>query len=661
MNIFEKRKKQIYNLLSIRDDEELPTVLFIQTITSKTLNLLDENIDIEMSEDQFNETVCTSSLFRRRISKFLSGRVIIYLHFEKKEGLGQIAERYISLLRKSSYVVSFCIHPGFHFMRLQRTLFAIFSSCTFETKKFILYHGTFVKTLDSLPELLRRINISLTSTFRQQENKVYGQFQLKVKKNVKFTNNFPEQIYARHNQAEQHATQRRLPVRLYGYFAWESTLLPEYFQRQANLFNHLLVPSNFVKSVFRRSGVTCPLITVVPHIFKTRSVLRSFKDNVHRFARVFQDGTVLQEGYGNYVTTTGVINNLDANRAAEEYAVFLRENMLKMKSKRTKYFFHDVLKSGPFRSKYHEENTYQRNVPYPRQLNLHGNHFQQHQQQHRVFENSRPLCPNIIFYTINNSEDPRKNFLMTCLWTLEYMESWISYLFNLSKNGNLPTVQLLHGKEREYHLENINIHKLETPEFRMRFIIKGREGPVFTFLRTMLNGKFSRCRPYVEMIDDSKHLSDDEIKNIHKQGHIFVNATHGEGVGMSIIDAVLHGNIVIVPRFSGYLDYIGFRYPYYVDSVVHDVCTRQEEETETIFQRATMQGVSRCFERGPFRSPQQWAFCHKSDFINTIKRAVTDLRENTENTVRELEVSRDLVMNFISPLIIQEKLLQVFN
>jgi glycosyltransferase involved in cell wall biosynthesis len=52
-------------------------------------------------------------------------------------------------------------------------------------------------------------------------------------------------------------------------------------------------------------------------------------------------------------------------------------------------------------------------------------------------------------------------------------------------------------------------------------------------------------------------LSDEELeKQVHRQGHCYVNCSHSEGVGMGAVEAALRGKPVIITDFGGLKEYV---------------------------------------------------------------------------------------------------------
>ncbi|MEM7293821.1 MAG: glycosyltransferase [Pseudomonadota bacterium] len=56
-------------------------------------------------------------------------------------------------------------------------------------------------------------------------------------------------------------------------------------------------------------------------------------------------------------------------------------------------------------------------------------------------------------------------------------------------------------------------------------------------------------------------MSPSEIDSLHRRGDCFLSLTHSEGWGLGAFDALLFGNPVVMPLWSGQLDYLGEDYP----------------------------------------------------------------------------------------------------
>ena len=51
-------------------------------------------------------------------------------------------------------------------------------------------------------------------------------------------------------------------------------------------------------------------------------------------------------------------------------------------------------------------------------------------------------------------------------------------------------------------------------------------------------------------------ISDEQMENIHKNGHCYVNCSHSEGVGMGAVEAALRGRPVIITDYGGLKEYV---------------------------------------------------------------------------------------------------------
>lgn len=188
----------------------------------------------------------------------------------------------------------------------------------------------------------------------------------------------------------------------------------------------------------------------------------------------------------------------------------------------------------------------------------------------------------LFFYMINNSEDIRKNFTNTFLWTVNWIINFQKYCFKIN-------------------------NKME-----IRFIVKGGKGKIINAIDQFVT---QNNLTFVKVIKD--FISREEIVNIHLKSHIFVSLTHGEGVGMTIIDAIKYGSVVIAPKFSGYVDYIGFSYPFYVDAEVMDI-----KEHHSFF-----------------KPPQQWAYVSQKKFHNSITYVAQQFLENKNDLKAKIKKS----------------------
>jgi glycosyltransferase involved in cell wall biosynthesis len=51
-------------------------------------------------------------------------------------------------------------------------------------------------------------------------------------------------------------------------------------------------------------------------------------------------------------------------------------------------------------------------------------------------------------------------------------------------------------------------------------------------------------------------ISDEQMENIHKNGHCYVNCSHSEGVGMGAVEAAMRGKPVIITDYGGLKEYV---------------------------------------------------------------------------------------------------------
>jgi glycosyltransferase involved in cell wall biosynthesis len=51
-------------------------------------------------------------------------------------------------------------------------------------------------------------------------------------------------------------------------------------------------------------------------------------------------------------------------------------------------------------------------------------------------------------------------------------------------------------------------------------------------------------------------ISDEQMENIHKHGHCYVNCSHSEGVGMGAVEAAQRGRPVIITDYGGLQEYV---------------------------------------------------------------------------------------------------------
>jgi hypothetical protein len=188
---------------------------------------------------------------------------------------------------------------------------------------------------------------------------------------------------------------------------------------------------------------------------------------------------------------------------------------------------------------------------------------------------------------LNNSNDRRKNFFQTCTWTID----WI--LFTLRA----------HYSKRVFKL-----------------IIKGFKGQALEEIKKMIKSKDYEVvvdKVNILVIDDI--CSEEEIKDLHKRSHIYISLTHGEGVGMNVVDASLHGTIVVVPEFGGYVDYLGEDYPFYIETTVKEIGSPESY------------GLLPPLQREIFHSPQKWAFVEKYQFFEKMDEVIQLYDHETEH------------------------------
>jgi glycosyltransferase involved in cell wall biosynthesis len=69
--------------------------------------------------------------------------------------------------------------------------------------------------------------------------------------------------------------------------------------------------------------------------------------------------------------------------------------------------------------------------------------------------------------------------------------------------------------------------------------------------------------PEVQLV--TGHMPRADIDALHTRGDCFFSLTRSEGWGLSIADALAHGNPVVVTGWGGHLDYLGADYPLLVD------------------------------------------------------------------------------------------------
>jgi hypothetical protein len=187
----------------------------------------------------------------------------------------------------------------------------------------------------------------------------------------------------------------------------------------------------------------------------------------------------------------------------------------------------------------------------------------------------------ITILILNNSNDCRKNFLQTSVWTMEWIISCVK---------NIPPLM----KKRDYKL-----------------IIKGFKGQVMQEIRRLLGTKeYSILIENASVILLDNICNNEEIATLHKQSHIYVSLTHGEGVGMNVIDAAIHGNIVVVPQFGGYVDYLGEDYPFYIPTMIKHIGSPE------------LYGSFPSLQKSIFHDPQKWAFVEKEMFFQTMTKVI---------------------------------------
>lgn len=80
-------------------------------------------------------------------------------------------------------------------------------------------------------------------------------------------------------------------------------------------------------------------------------------------------------------------------------------------------------------------------------------------------------------------------------------------------------------------------------------------------------------------------LSDDELeRQVHAQGHCYINCSHSEGVGMGAVEAALRGKPVIITDFGGLKEYVP-------DTPFVVKCSRTEiQQDDFLFQKGMVWG-----------------------------------------------------------------------
>ena len=196
--------------------------------------------------------------------------------------------------------------------------------------------------------------------------------------------------------------------------------------------------------------------------------------------------------------------------------------------------------------------------------------------------NAMNSTSDLVFYMINNSEDIRKNFANTFLWTV----NWI------------------------VHFQNNCNHMNDKP--KVKFIIKGSKGKVINAIEDFVEKNNLK---FVKIVKE--FITRQELIDIHVKSHIFVSLTHGEGVGMTMIDAIKYGSVVIAPMFSGYIDYIGYNYPYYVETQITEI-----KEIHPFF-----------------KPPQKWAYVTQKDYHKTITYVIHQFFSNKSELKSKIKKS----------------------
>lgn len=67
--------------------------------------------------------------------------------------------------------------------------------------------------------------------------------------------------------------------------------------------------------------------------------------------------------------------------------------------------------------------------------------------------------------------------------------------------------------------------------------------------------RFGNDSVFPRVIVTTDYVSDKKIRAIHRLGHVFVSASHGEGWCLPFIDAINNGNAAIIPEFGAFLDH----------------------------------------------------------------------------------------------------------
>ena len=200
----------------------------------------------------------------------------------------------------------------------------------------------------------------------------------------------------------------------------------------------------------------------------------------------------------------------------------------------------------------------------------------------------------MVILILNNSNDCRKNFLQTCIWTIE----WI--------------------------YQKVNSDEMSKKEC-YKLIIKGFKGQTIEEIKRLVKLKeYEVVLGKVNIIIIDEIYTEPEIINLHERSHIYVSLSHGEGVGMNVVDACLHGSVVVVPQFGGYVDYLGEDYPYYIETEVNPIGTPE------------FYGSLPPLQKDIFHNPQKWAFVDKNSFFRKISEARQVYQQSTEKIYRDL-------------------------
>jgi glycosyltransferase involved in cell wall biosynthesis len=73
-------------------------------------------------------------------------------------------------------------------------------------------------------------------------------------------------------------------------------------------------------------------------------------------------------------------------------------------------------------------------------------------------------------------------------------------------------------------------------------------------VKATCNSDFKLDLPGVVVINGL--LSLEQMENIHKKGHCYINCSHSEGVGMGAVEAALRSKPVIITDYGGLKEYV---------------------------------------------------------------------------------------------------------